>query len=462
MMARQYDPAASLRALKEGGDFETLCAIAPLGSLQARKAKGGTISFAWRFSIVLAGSGKQTHSREIFGTFDRALPPKSLKPTGSTYSLAAAIRKGEELAQAHADARKQGGMLAIREAERAERDAAEAAARTDKAMTLASLMGAYGDHLEAIGRDAFRDVRSILKCHIEPHTLVAQKAARLVSPEDIADLMRRIHTGGKTRTANKARSYIRAAYETAKGARLDSTIPALFKDYGVIINPAAETRVAKAKAGARRTIRALDLEGFRTYWRIIKGIEGQRGALLRLHLLTGGQRLDQLVRLAPEDITALTITLWDGKGKPGEAARPHIVPLIAEASAALRECASLDGRYAFTSDGGETHIWGETLSGWAIDAARDALPGFTPKLIRSGVETILSSAAAKALGIDKEVRGRLQSHGIAGVQDRHYNAYEFIEEKRAALDFLFKLLTGRGGSAKVIPLSAAKPERKAA
>lgn len=460
-MTRAYDPAASLRALSEGGAFETLCPIAPLGSLQARKAKGGTISFAWRFSIVLAGSGKQTHSREIFGTYDRALPPKSLKPQGSTYSLAAAIRKAEELAQAHAENRKAGGMLAIREAEKAERAAAEATARTDKAMTLLRLMGDYADHLERIGRDAFRDVRSITKCHIEPHTLIAAKAARMVSPEDIADLMRRIHTSGKTRTANKARSYIRAAYETAKGARLDSTIPAAFKDYGVIINPAAETRVAKAAGGKRRSIRALDLDGFRTYWRIVKGIEGQRGALLRLHLLTGGQRLDQLVRLAPEDIRADSFTLYDGKGKPGEAARPHIVPLIPEARAALMECASMDGAFAFTTDGGETHIWGETLSGWAIDAARDALPGFTPKLIRSGVETILSTAAAKAAGIDKEVRGRLQSHGISGVQDRHYNAYEFIEEKRAALAFLFKLLSGRGGSAKVIPLPAAK-ERKAA
>jgi hypothetical protein len=36
----------------------------------------------------------------------------------------------------------------------------------------------------------------------------------------------------------------------------------------------------------------------------------------------------------------------------------------------------------------------------------------------------------------KDVRGQLQSHGLNGVQQRHYDMHEYLEEKRAALQIL--------------------------
>ena len=60
---------------------------------------------------------------------------------------------------------------------------------------------------------------------------------------------------------------------------------------------------------------------------------------------------------------------------------------------------------------------------------------FQAKRIRSGVETLLASAR-----IGSDVRGRLQSHGISGVQARHYDGHDYIEEKRHALEVLFSLL----------------------
>jgi hypothetical protein len=50
------------------------------------------------------------------------------------------------------------------------------------------------------------------------------------------------------------------------------------------------------------------------------------------------------------------------------------------------------------------------------------------------VETLL------ARRISKEHRGRLQSHGISGVQDRHYDGYEYMDEKRHALETMLSLL----------------------
>ena len=48
----------------------------------------------------------------------------------------------------------------------------------------------------------------------------------------------------------------------------------------------------------------------------------------------------------------------------------------------------------------------------------------------------------------------MQSHGLGGVQSRHYNKHEYLDEKRAALETLHRLLTGKAAS--VTPIKRAK------
>ena len=110
---------------------------------------------------------------------------------------------------------------------------------------------------------------------------------------------------------------------------------------------------------------------------------------------------------------------------------------LPEAFNALKACEPR-GIYAISTDGGKTHLAATTLSKWAKEAAC-AVPDFQAKRIRSGVETLLASA-----GISSDIRGRLQSHGIAGVQARHYDGYDYLSEKQLALDTLHSLLTERG------------------
>lgn len=185
----------------------------------------------------------------------------------------------------------------------------------------------------------------------------------------------------------------------------------------------------------------------RTYWQVIKRIDGFPGALLRLHLLTGGQRLEQLVQFLTADTQDDAILLFDGKGRPGKPPRPHLVPLTHEAAIALIECEPR-GTYALSTDGGQTHVSAATLSEWAMQAGA-GIEKFQTKRIRSGVETLLASAR-----ISGEHRGRLQSHGISGVQARHYDGHDYMAEKREALNALFNLLTVEPES-NVVPFKAA-------
>lgn len=247
--------------------------------------------------------------------------------------------------------------------------------------------------------------------------------------------MRALLEVGKGRTANKLRSYVRAAYQMAKSARINPAMPVRFKSYGITHNPAADT-VPDTKQNRADKFPLMPDEMIQ-YWRIVQDVPGMRGALLRLHLLTGGQRIAQLVALRTENIGKGVITLYDGKGRPGSEPREHVIPLIPDAKKALEDAAS-GGVYALSTDGGATHIAPTTLSKWAGEVVGDQIPDFALKRVRSGVETLLASC-----GVSMEIRGRLQSHGIAGVQARHYDGHDYLPEKRMALLTLMDALRGK-------------------
>lgn len=433
-------PGQVIQSLQPG-QFARLAKVIPSGSLEARKlASGGTMLY-WRMTT----DGKTL--REPIGPHDPSASPKSLKPTAHGYSVQAAIRAAEALAQRHHENKAQGGHVAIKAAEKTARAAAVATADDNRKHTLENLLTDYCDHLEQLGRPAHRDARSIFKNHVtDPWPKVAALPAREVTMEQIADMMRRALELGKGRTANKLRSYVRAAYQTARAARSKASIPLRFKGYNITSNPAADTEPDESANKADK--RPLSADELRTYWQAIKHMPGFKGAVLRLHLLTGGQRIEQLVNLKTSDTTKDSITLYDGKGRPGRPPRPHTLPLIPAAAVALRECDPL-GPFALSTDGGETHLAATTLSAWAVEAVGDQIPDFQAKRIRSGVETVLASAR-----ISSEIRGRLQSHGISGVQARHYDGHDYMEEKRHALMSLQRLVsTPKAGN--VVPFKAA-------
>lgn len=211
-------------------------------------------------------------------------------------------------------------------------------------------------------------------------------------------------------------------------------MPLAFKSYGIRINPAAATSPFASENRADKD--PLSTEDMRTYWHTIKDLPGIRGAALRLHLLTGGQRIEQLLRLRTQDIREGSILLFDGKGRPGKAPRPHLLPLLDDAALALKAI-SPAGEFALSVDGGKSTIGATVFSRWAQAVAGDAgIKDFKAKRLRSGVETLLASA-----GISRDTRGRLQSHGISGVQAAHYDGHDYRPEKLAALKTLHGLLT---------------------
>jgi len=356
------------------------------------------------------------------------------------------------------DAQKEARRLAVtmdkgedpRELDRA-KVAAKVQAKAEKErsakFTFESLMADYANELERQGKTSHPKVRGMVKLHLSDGApKLANTAAALVTAEQVADLLRGLREAGKERTAGKLRSYCRAAFEMARTSKLNLMVPVHFKNYGVQHNPAAET-VAIKLVPEKNPLMPVHL---RQYWHAIEPLQGVRGAVLRLHLLTGGQRIEQLRQLVRSNVGEGAITLLDAKGRTGRGARLHTIPLLPAAREALNTLLALNtGEFPLSVDGGASPVSAKAIADWAKDAAAgvDWMPTdkpigqFQAKRIRSGVETALAS-----LRVSQEIRGHLLSHGVTGVQAASYDGHDYAPQKLEALETLHRFLTETSAS----------------
>lgn len=237
------------------------------------------------------------------------------------FSVAAALEKCAELGALQAERRNTGGLQQVDLEERRSHLTKKAARTELNLRTLKSLLATYIDHLKAQGRRSWTDAAQIFQAHVEDAwPEIAATPAAEVTPDQVLDMLRRLAEAGKGRTANKLRAYLRAAYQCAIDVRSTMSIPVTFKSFAVVLNPAAQTR--RDPTFDRPDKNPLGVEELKTYGAVIKTLEGIKGTSLRLHLLTGGQRIEQLVRLRVEHIQGGTITILDAKGRPAGERKP--------------------------------------------------------------------------------------------------------------------------------------------
>ena len=336
-----------------------------------------------------------------------------------------------------------------------------------QASTLGNLMTAYVQYLKDAGKPSWREVeKSIGRNLIKPKPKIAALAADRVTVDDVMPVFHRLAKEGKLREAEKLRAYLRAAYTAARRARTDASMHA-FEGFRIVANPLTDLEVSRPKEAAEKAAQAakerkwaLSESQLQAYWHRISAMEDAGGALLRLHLLTGGQRVVQLARATVSDLDGdkKTITLRDTKGRR-KTAHEHVVPLIPDAMKTLEAMRQTlkdeDGKtvqpgpFLFTLTNGTApagyhNLWeAMQVVVTAMVEAKEVDKEFTPGTIRKTVETRL-----QGVGVTREVRAYLLSHGLGGVQARHYEAHDYDDEKRQALLKLRRLLEPRG---KVVP-----------
>lgn len=327
-----------------------------------------------------------------------------------------------------------------------EKDQAKAAAeqavvvakRKAERGSLQELFRVYVSTLD--GRQSHYDAQSIFKLHVTGPfpDLVARPAAQ-VTAEALRDVLARLIDAGKGRTAAKLRAYLRAAYGLAMRAGLDPTLPEALTAFEVETNPA--DRLPSLAQFSKALDRALTLPELHAFWRRVDGAADSpaRDALIAC-LFLGGQRPTQLLRVTAQqvDITGKTITLLDPKGRNRHAnPRRHVLPILDDLMPVIRrrtdQASGLESPLFSTS--GRVPLRKETVAALVEEIERamqaeDELErgSFCMRDLRRTAETHMA-----ALGISSDVRAQIQSHGLGGIQARHYDRHDYMPEKRAAL-----------------------------
>jgi integrase len=305
------------------------------------------------------------------------------------------------------------------------------------------LLSAYCDMLELAGKYSFKAVRSSLVKHVKlAHPNLWKKAANKITLDDCMDIVAEIKNAGMAREADKVRAYIRTAFSEAINARSDvNAIPAM-RRMKLTQNPAREMR--KVKGATQAKDRALSLSEFRAYWTRIQQQPEPRRSLAMLHIITGGQRQLQLARVTQADLDrdAMTITLLDPKGRR-EQPRRHTIPLLPEALE-LIDGITGGGDFIFSCNGGDTGMNIDYLNDIAKEVCADMekaeeLEGaaFTAGTIRATIETRLMKAPYR---VSSDVLARLLSHGLGGIQARHYQHDSMHDEQLEALQMLWRMV----------------------
>jgi len=297
--------------------------------------------------------------------------------------------------------------------------------------SLKALLELYALIKEEEGRvDYAKAIRSACKRYLWCQG-VAKKAASRVTKVELASIFREIIESGKKRTYQKLRSYLLAAYNLAIDASEDEMCDSRLVPFGVTDIPIAKARKAGALTVGRRT-RYLTESELKAVWRELIALDNPVTRFMQIKLLTG-QRTIQLLRVRREDIDFENrlMVLYDPKGRRQEPRR-HVVALNEDVWSLvlkfLRVPDSGKGKLFCFDDGRE--IKQDVASNHAKRLSVKLLEAeviktkFTLGDFRRTWETHMAR-----LNVSKEIRGQIASHGISGVQDNHYDMFDYLEQK---------------------------------
>lgn len=321
------------------------------------------------------------------------------------------------------------------------------------------------------GRPSAKAVEDIFRRNVlKPFHTLAETKAKDIGPEDVQTILARMVKKGIQRQTNVCRSYLRAAFQWGVKAEHDPRRQA--NDgvkFGFTVNPVDVIPVIPEYEHTRD--RNLSEDELREFWIATEALPSVQEAFFRFNLAMGCQRVTQLLRarwdafdfdLVTENYKGPVLLLKDKKGrqKQGEIERDHLLPLSDFAMEQLQPLRDLNGtgNLPFTNDGQRPMVM-ETLSvavreiSAKLTKEKNIAP-FQMRDLRRTVETQMQK-----LRIDKEVRAHTLSHGRtkSDVQARSYERYDFLPEKRAALEKWaehLQTIIDPNRKAKVIPIRA--------
>jgi integrase len=241
-----------------------------------------------------------------------------------------------------------------------------------------------------------------------------------------------VHAAGGPIAANRVLAAVRALFNWSIRRGL------------VEVNPCALVDLPGNETPRERTLTAGEMKEL---WPHFASLGYPFGAFFRMCLVTGQRRTEVAdMRWADLDLEAKTWTIASDQNKSG---RIHVVPLAVLAIDLLQEMprktltekngSVAASPFVFTSDG-DVPISGFSRAkervGEKLLAARQKRDPKAKDMPSWGIHDLRRTAATEMgrLGIPEFLISKVLNHAARGVTGRVYNQYEYLTEKRHALD----------------------------
>lgn len=301
--------------------------------------------------------------------------------------------------------------------------------RPQKGATLAALIEEYTAHLEAQGKRSTDEIRRTL---FRMADAIGKSApANQVSTSDIVEAIRPIYARGASSMADHMRGAIHACYGWVLKSQNDyRTASELKARFGITANPASGIPTEPKTKGTRW----LSIEELVAFWKWLhngnrnynRNTDPRNLVALQLLILTG-QRVEEILRIDTSMLDRNVKVIDWPKTKTGN---EHVIPASAQVLRRLTWCKRTGSGLYFPSYQNEIKPTDDSTLRMICKAFvyESGIESFTTRDLRRTWKT-LSGAA----GVSKTDRDRVQNHSSGDVSSKHYDRYDYLTEKRAAL-----------------------------
>ena len=347
-----------------------------------------------------------------------AYPEMSLKEAGKRYD------KYKQLIYDGIDPRER-----IREHEnklKAEKKTKEEAAEKARLQgSLGQLVEFYLDDIKkSKSTHYYKDVKSAFNNNLKRTDLNVK--AHEVTKDDIIKILHPIAERGSLIMGNRMRAYLSAMFQY--GIAFDNSTEAITRGVKFFIpfNPVTPVqKLLKREPPRERTLSEKEVQLF---WQALDDskIFICRKNVFKLMLATG-QRLSEVAGLRWSEIEG---DLWTLPGSRTKNRNKNLVPLNKIAMEIIESTPKLHNIFVFPAQSMDRPM---PIDGFSQALSRllqcTDIDKFVPKDLRRTFKTLTGKA-----GISKEIRDRIQNHAMNDVSSKHYDHYEYLNEKRRGIE----------------------------
>jgi integrase len=313
--------------------------------------------------------------------------------------------------------------------------------RESRPGTVGELFEAYVEALKRADKPSWEDIEKCLKR--VSNALGRNRPACEIQTEEIVEVLRPIYNRGAKGMADHVRSYVRAAFSWGMRSEIDYR-QSTARRFRILHNPAAGIPTETKIPGTRwlrenefvRLYRWLDCPS--------SPVHPSYPRAIQLLMLTG-QRVQEIARLHVDQ--------WDERDQildwsTTKNDQPHAIPLPSIASDLMLSITPNQFGWFFPSAKDPSRPVDHTTLYSFTWRHRDQ--GLIPHATNRDLRRTWKTLAGKA-GVSKEIRDRIQNHALRDVSSRHYDRWNYMREKREAMDiwdgFVRDLLNGIGRNA---------------